>query len=77
MDGRGGGNIEEWVSEDKGNTWRMNRDLTPDRERYPAWRFNHIQPVVRPNGDIVDGMLIFYGWKDSDSPTAKAFLLHE
>jgi hypothetical protein len=32
MDGRGGGNIEEWVSEDKGNTWRMNRDLTPDRE---------------------------------------------
>ena len=77
MDGRGGGNIEEWVSEDKGNTWRMNRDLTPDRERYPKWRFNHIQPVVRPNGEIVDGMLLFYGWKDSDSPTAKAFLLHE
>ena len=77
MDGRGGGNIEEWVSEDKGNTWRMNRDLTPDKKRYPAWRFNHIQPVVRPSGDIVDGMLIFYGWKDSDSPTAKAFLLHE
>ena len=77
MDGRGGGNIEEWVSEDKGNTWRMNRDLTPDRKRYPKWRFNHIQPVVRPNGEIVDGMLLFYGWKDGDSPTAKAFLLHE
>ena len=77
MDGRGGGNIEEWVSEDKGNTWRMNRDLTPDRKRYPAWRFNHIQPVVRSNGEIVDGMLLFYGWKDGDSPTAKAFLLHE
>ena len=77
MDGRGGGNIEEWISEDKGNTWRMNRNLTPDRKRYPAWRFNHIQPVVRPNGKIVDGMLLFYGWKDDESPTAKAFLLHE
>ena len=77
MDDRGGGSIEEWISEDKGNTWRMNRDLTPDRKRYPAWRFNHIQPVVRPNGEIVDGMLLFYGWKDGDLPTAKAFLLHE
>ena len=77
MDGRGGGSIEEWISEDKGNTWRMNRDLTPDRKRYPGWRFNHIQPVVRPNGQIVDGMLLFYGWGDNKSPTAKAFLLHE
>ena len=77
MDERGGGGIEEWISEDKGNTWKKNRDLTPDRERYPGWRFNHIQPVVRPNGEIVDGMLLFYGWKDNDLPTARAFLLHE
>ena len=77
MDGRGGGSVEEWISEDKGNTWKMNRDLTPDRERYLGWRFNHIQPVVRPNGEIVEGMLLFYGWKDIDLPTARAFLLHE
>ncbi len=77
MDDRGGGNVEEWISADNGETWRKFRDLTPDRNRYPGWRFNHIQPVVEPNGEIVDGMLLFYGWKDEDAPTAKAFLLHQ
>ena len=77
MDDRGGGSLEEWISEDKGNTWRMNRDLTPDRKRYPGWRFNHIQPAVWANGEIVDGMLLFYGWQDNDLPAAKSFLLHE
>ncbi len=77
MDGRGGGGIEEWTSDDKGNTWKKRRDLTPDRKRYPGWRFNHIQPVVQPDGEIVDGMLLFYGWKDEDAPTGKGFLLHE
>jgi len=24
----------------------------------------------------VDGMLLFYGWKDKDAPEAQAFLLH-
>lgn len=77
MDQRGGGRIEEWVSEDNGNTWKKKRDLTPDKKRYPGWRFNNIQPVRRPDGSIVDGMLLFYGWKDGAAPAAKAFLLHE
>jgi len=77
MDGRGGGSVEEWVSKEKGSTWRKNRDLTPDRVQYPGWRFNHVQPVVRPDGTRVAGMLLFYGWKDPDTPTAKAFLLDE
>ncbi|MBK1878965.1 BNR-4 repeat-containing protein [Pelagicoccus mobilis] len=77
MDGRGGGRVEEWISNDKGKTWGKNRDLTPDRERYPGWRFNHVQPIARPDGTPVDGMLLFYGWRDKDLPTAKAFLIHE
>ena len=77
MDKHGGGGIEEWVSEDKGKSWGKRRDLTPDRERYPGWRFNNIQPVPRPDGTAVEGMLLFYGWKDKDAPEAKAFLLHE
>ena len=77
MDGRGGGSVEEWISKDKGRTWSKNRDLTPDRAQYPGWRFNHVQPVVRPDGTRVAGMLLFYGWKDADTPTAKAFLLDE
>ena len=33
MDGRGGGSIEEWISEDPGDTWSKRRDLTPDNGR--------------------------------------------
>ncbi|HCO95221.1 MAG TPA: hypothetical protein DIU00_14930 [Phycisphaerales bacterium] len=77
MDSYGGGTVEEWVSADKGNTWGKHRDLTPDESKYPDWKYNNIQPVTRPDGSIVDGMLLFYGWKDKDAPEAKAFLLHE
>jgi hypothetical protein len=77
MDRHGGGRIEEWVSTDKGNTWKKFRGLTPDGKPYSDWRFNNIQPVVRPDGSIVDGILLFYGWQDREKPEAKAFLLHE
>ena len=77
MDSYGGGTIEEWISRDKGNTWKRQRDLTPDRSRYPGWKYNNIQPVTRSDGTIVDGMLLFYGWKEKDSPEAQAFLLHD
>ena len=76
MDRHGGGSIEEWVSGDKGKSWKKLRDLTPDREHYAGWRFNNIQPVTRPDGTVVEGMLLFYGWKDKNAPKAKAFLLH-
>ena len=77
MNRHGGGRIEEWISQDKGNSWKKNRDLMPNRKPYRGWRYNNIQPVVRPDGRIVDGMLLFYGWKAQDTPEAKAFLLHE
>lgn len=77
MDGRGGGSVEEWCSKDNGRTWNKSRDLTPDRKQYPGWRFNHVQPVVHPDGTLVKGMLLFYGWQENDNPTATAFLLDE
>ena len=77
MDRHGGGRIEEWVSQDEGNSWTKSRDLSPDAEQYSGWRFNNVQPVVRPDGSTVEGMLLFYGWKDEDLPEARAFLLHE
>ena len=73
----GGGRIEHWVSKDKGNTWKLHRDITPGAAKYPGWSFNNVQPVVRPDGSIVDGMLIFYGWLDETKPEAVAFLLDE
>lgn len=77
MDKHGGGNIEEWISTDQGNTWKKARDLTPDRTKYPGWKYNDVQPVKRPDGTEVEGMLLFYGWKDKNAPEARAFLLHE
>ena len=77
MDKHGGGRIEEWVSADKGSSWKKLRDVTPRQKLYQGWRFNNVQPVVRSDGSIVEGMLLFYGWKDKDRPEASAFLLHE
>ena len=77
MDSHGGGRIEHWVSNDKGNTWSQHRDITPDPARYPGWRFNNVQPVLRPDSSAVDGMLLFYGWPDPVSPVGVAFLLDE
>jgi hypothetical protein len=76
MDAHGGGRIEEWVSGDDGNSWKKARDITPNPKKYAGWKFNNIQPIKRPDGTIVEDMLLFYGWKDSKAPTAKAFLLH-
>ena len=75
MDKHGGGRIEEWISIDSGETWKRKADLTPDRNKYPGWKFNNIQPVTRVDGNAVEGMLLFYGWKDKNAPEAKAFLL--
>jgi hypothetical protein len=77
MDRYGGGDIEEWISTDKGNTWKKQRDLTPDKSRYSGWKYNNIQPVTKADGSSVDGMILFYGWNDKEYPQAKAFLLHE
>ncbi len=76
MDRHGGGRIEEWVSDDQGDNWAKRRVLTASQE-LRGWKFNNVQPVVRPDGSNVDGMLLFYGWKDENAPKAKAFLLHE
>jgi len=77
MDKHGGGRIEEWVSADKGNTWFFLQDLTPDNTKHTGWKFNNVQPVTHPDGSVVEGMILFYGWKHKDDPEAKAFLLHE
>ena len=77
MDKHGGGRPEEWISTDSGNSWRKYRDLVPDGEQNAGWRFNNIQPVTRPDGTAVEGMLLFYGWNDAHSAEARAFLVHE
>lgn len=77
MDRHGGGRIEEWISRDEGFTWNKTRTISPVGKQHQGWRFNNVQPVIRPDGSEVEGMLLFYGWKDQNAPSAKAFLLHE
>ncbi len=77
MDKHGGGRMEEWISSDQGSTWTKIRDLTPDSSKYPGWRYNNVQPVRRPGGQIVNGMLLFYGWGDPEASGARAFLIDE
>jgi hypothetical protein len=77
MDRHGGGSIEEWASVDDGNTWHLYRIITPDPDEYAGWKFNNIQPVMRPDGSRVNGMFIFYGWKDPDRANGKGFLFIE
>lgn len=74
MDKHGGGRIEEWISSDQGSIWKKNQELSPDQANYPGWKFNNIQPVTNPDGSVVEGMLLFYGWKDKNAPEARAFL---
>jgi len=76
MDSYGGGNIEEWCSYDKGNTWKMVQDLTPKSAEFSGWKYNNIQPINDPKGNAKEGMFLFYGWKDGKGPDPKAFLLY-
>lgn len=77
MDRYGGGKIEEWCSYDKGNTWKKIQDLTPKNFEFNGWKFNNIQPIKNPKGNVQEGMLLFYGWKDGEAREAKAFLLQK
>tara|TARA_R110002096_G_scaffold74283_20_gene176140 strand:- start:853 stop:1068 length:216 start_codon:yes stop_codon:yes gene_type:complete len=69
--------LNEVVNRDKGKTWQQIRDLTPSGSQFSGWRFNNVQPVTKPGGEIVPGMLLFYGWGERDSPQARAFLIDE
>lgn len=74
-DKHGGGRIEEWISKDQGRSWRKYRDLTPDKTKYPGWRFNNIRPVRRPDRSPVEGMFLFYGWGDPERSAAQSLLM--
>jgi len=53
--------VEMWVSDPHGEKWKRMRDLTPVK----GHRYQSIQFVSRDLEAPVDGLLLFYGWKDS------------
>ncbi len=53
------------------------RTLFSADNEYAGWRFNNVQPIKTKQGQIKEGVWLFYGWKDNNAPQAKAFLLYE
>jgi len=51
--------IEEWRSDATGKNWKKIDVLTPNTGR----RYQNIQFVVGAKGEVMPGMLFFYGWK--------------
>ncbi|MCP5120317.1 MAG: hypothetical protein GY953_56705 [bacterium] len=65
MDAYGWGDrVEEWISDPRGENWKLHRDLTPT----PGLRYQNIQFVEAGAG------VLFYGWRGADTP-GTGFLL--
>ena len=44
------------------------RDLFVSGKQSPSWKYNNVQAVRGPPGTVVDGMVIFYVWRDPVNP---------
>lgn len=66
----GGGSLQHWESRDHGDSWQRLAILDPD----PELIYNNPRPIITSKGNVMEGMLVFYGWKgpegiwDVDSP---------
>jgi len=59
----GGGDLEEWRSDDDGATWRRVRQLVPE----PGLLYNNPCPVVDVAGGTMADAVLFYGWEGPGS----------
>jgi len=65
-----GDRIEEWISDDNGENWKLSKDLTPTK----GYKYQNIKFVSRNVGGITGDIILFYGWQDTDR-YGTAFLL--
>lgn len=66
-----GDRIEEWISRDNGDTWELNRDITPQQ----GMRYQNLRTVSTEMGEYSDEIFLFYGWEPDAMPgQATAFL---
>ena len=72
MDKHGGGQIEEWVSED-GVNWNFYKKIVPENTD-SDWRFNNIQFIKDRFGNQIKDAFIFYGWNISKERQTSGFL---
>ena len=57
-----GDRIGLWVSDRKGDNWKLGKDLTPLK----GYKYQNIQFVSQSAGQIVEDIILFYGWRDTD-----------
>ena len=50
--------MQNWVSDDDGQTWRMAGTLDPE----PGLIYNNPSSVWTSDGQVLDDWLVFYGW---------------
>ena len=57
-----GDRVELWVSDCKGENWKLSKDLTPAK----GYKYQNIKFVSHKGREIVKDMILFYGWQDGN-----------
>ena len=57
-----GDRVEEWISDDNGENWKLSKDLTPVK----GHKYQNIKFVSRSVRGIIRDILLFYGWQDTN-----------
>ncbi|MDA2924760.1 hypothetical protein MYX65_08920 [Acidobacteria bacterium AH-259-L09] len=57
-----GDRVQEWVSDDNGEHWKLSKDLTP----IIGHKYQNIKFVSQSVRGITRDILLFYGWQDSN-----------
>lgn len=69
-----GDRVEEWISKDGGQTWTLNRDITPIK----GFRYQNIKRVAAGIGESLNNIILFHGWPSDGKPgSGHAFLLDD
>ena len=58
----GGGDIEEWISRDDGESWSFSKRIASGQ----GLLFNNPRPVENIDGGELPGYLVFSGWEGPD-----------
>ena len=67
-----GDRVELWISDRKGESWKLSKDLTP----VEGYKYQNIKFVSREGRETAGGLILFYGWQDSNGD-GTAFLLDD
>ncbi len=59
-----GDRIEEWISLDGGDSWELNRDITPE----VGMRYQNLRTVTTGMGEYSKDIFLIYGWQADARP---------